>query len=124
MNSMDPKLTALQFNEYINNQDIKGLSSLMAEDFWVKVKKQVAWTSDFVNGWKRFFNNCPTYQNIFTRVESRGNLVILIGYALWSKDSKEEDHCIWTATIENDLVAKWQIYEDIEDNRKKFNITQ
>ncbi len=123
MNSKDPKLTALQFNEYITNQDIKGLSSLMAEDFWVKVKKEIPWTSDFINGWKRFFKFNPTYKNIFTRVESRGNLVILIGYALWSKDSKEEDHCIWTATIKNDLLSKWQIYEDIEENRKKFKIS-
>ncbi len=123
MNNRDPKLTALQFNEYINNQDIKGLSSLMTEDFWVKVKKEPVWNRDMIDGWKRFFNDNPTYQNFFTRVESRENLVILIGYALWSKDSKEEDHCIWTATIENDLLVKWQIYEDIEDNRKKLNIT-
>ena len=123
MNLRDPKLTALQFNEYINNQDIKGLSSIMAEDFWVKVKKEPVWNRDMINGWNRFFNDNPTYKNIFTRVESRENLVILIGYALWSKDSKEEDHCIWTATIENDLLVKWQIYEDIEDNRKKLKIT-
>ena len=71
--------------------------------------------------WRLWKTN--TFSNIFTRVESRDNLVILIGYALWSKDSKEEDHCIWTATIENDLLSKWQIYEDIEENRKKFNIS-
>ena len=123
MNSKDPKLTALQFNEYINNQDVKGLSSLMAKDFWVKVKKEEIWNRDMINGWQRFFSDHPTYKNIFTRVESRENLVILIGYALWSKDSKEEDHCIWTTTIENDLLVNWRLYEDIEDNRKKLNIT-
>jgi len=122
MNKRDPKLTALQFNEYITNQDIKGLSSLMVEDFWVKVKKEPVWNRDMIDGWKRFFNDNPTYQNFFTRVESRENLVILIGYALWSKDSKEEDHCIWTATIENDLLVNWRLYEDMEDNRKKLNI--
>jgi hypothetical protein len=123
MNKRDPKLTALQFNEYINNQDIKGLSSLMAKDFWVKVKKEPVWNRDMINGWLRFFKDNPTYKNIFTRVESRENLVILIGYALWSKDSKEEDHCIWTTTIENDLLVNWRLYEDTEDNRKKLNIT-
>jgi hypothetical protein len=82
LNSKDPKLTALQFNEYINNQDIKGLSSLMAKDFWFKVKKEPVWNRDMIKGWKRFFSDNPTYQNIFTRVESRENLVILIGYAL------------------------------------------
>lgn len=33
INKVDPKLTALQFNEYINSQDIDGLSSLMTEDY-------------------------------------------------------------------------------------------
>ncbi|MFX1411782.1 MAG: hypothetical protein ACFFA6_15660 [Promethearchaeota archaeon] len=77
---------------------------------------------DMVNGWIDFFKNFPTYKNYFTRVESRDNLVILIGYAKWSKDSLEEDHAIWTAGIENDLVTEWCIYEDTEENRKKFNI--
>jgi len=122
MNSKDPKLTALQFNECINNQDIKGLSSLMAEDH-IFIDSDRNFTRDMINGWKRFFNDNPTYKNIFTRIESRENLVIIIGYCLWSKDSKEEDHYIWTTTIENDLLVNWQIYKDIEDNRKKLKIT-
>ena len=122
MNKRDPKLTALQFNEYINNQDIKGLSSLMGVGFWVKVKKEPVWITDMINGWNRFFKEWPSYKNIFTRVESRDNLVILIGYAIWSKDSKEEDHCIWTATIKDDLLSNWQIYEDTKENRTKLNI--
>ena len=91
MNSKDPKLTALQFNEYINNQDINGLSNLMTEDH-IFIDRKGDHYGDMVNGWKEFFNNFPTYKNYFTRVESRDNLVILIGYAKWSKDSLEEDH--------------------------------
>ncbi len=75
-----------------------------------------------VNGWKEFFRNYPTYKNYFKRVESIDNLVILIGYAKWSKDSLVEDHAIWTAKIENDLVAEWCIYEDTDENRKKFSL--
>lgn len=55
-------------------------------------------------------------------MESRGNLVILIGYAKWSKDSLEEDHAIWTAKVEEDRVAEWCIYEITEENRIKFNL--
>jgi ketosteroid isomerase-like protein len=121
MNPKDPKLTALQFNECINNQDIKGISNLMTKDH-VFIDHHRDSFRDMVNGWKEFFQNFPTYKNTFTRVESRENLVILIGYARWSKDSLEEDHAIWTATIENDLVAEWHIYEDTEENRKKLNI--
>ena len=121
MNSKDPKLTALQFNEYISNQDINGLSNLMTEDH-IFIDRKGDRYGDMVNGWIEFFNNFPTYKNYFTRVESRDNLVILIGYAKWSKDSLEEDHAIWTATIEDDLVAEWHIYENTEQNQKKFNI--
>ena len=39
------------------------------------------------------------------------------------KDPKlTEDHAIWTAKIENDLVVEWCIYEDTEENRKKFSL--
>ncbi|MFX1571426.1 MAG: hypothetical protein ACFFB0_01650 [Promethearchaeota archaeon] len=121
MNKRDPKLTALLFNECINNQDIKRLTSLMSDDH-VFIDRHGDCYGDMVKGWMEFFDNYSTYKNIFTRIESQDNLVILIGYAKWSKDSLEEDHAIWTATIENDLVTKWQIYEDTEKNRKKLNI--
>lgn len=125
MNSRDPKLIALLFNECINNQDIKGLSSFMTEDHtFIDRKNEVtAGKEAMTKGWLDFFNQFPNYKNIFLRVESQGDdLVILIGYANWSKDS-EKDHAIWTATIEDDLVAEWRIYEDREENRKKFNIS-
>jgi len=123
MNSKDPKLTALQFNEYINNQDIKGLSNLMTEDhtFIDREGGVFKGKESMTKGWMDFFNQFPDYRNIFTRVESRDNLVIIIGYAIWSKESSE-DHVIWTAKIEDDLVAEWRIYVDTEENRKKFNI--
>jgi ketosteroid isomerase-like protein len=123
MNSKDPKLTALQFNEYINSQDIKGLSGLMTEDHTLIVREGdvVKGKESNTKGWIDFFNQFPDYKNVFNRVESRDNLVIIIGYAKWSKESTD-DHVIWTAKIEDDLVAEWRIYEDTEENRRKFNI--
>ena len=122
MNLSDPKLTALQFNECINNQDINGISKLMTKDY-VFIDRKGDSYRDMVNGWLEFFQNFPTYKNFFSRVDSKENLVILIGYAIWSKDSSERDHAIWTATIENDLVKEWHIYEDNAENREKLNIT-
>lgn len=123
MNAKDPKLTALQFNEYINNQDIKGLSSLMTENHtFIDREDEVYPGKDpMTRGWMEFFESFPDYQNTFSRVESRDNLVILIGYATWSKGS-DRDHAIWTARIENDLVAEWRIYRDTEQNRRKLEI--
>lgn len=121
MNLRDPKLIALQFNEYINNQDIKGLSKLMTEGhiFIDRANKQYG---DMVNGWKDFFSSFPTYKNYFHRVDSRVNIVILLGYAKWSKDSLKKDYAIWTAKIENDLVSEWRIYEDTEENRRLLEL--
>lgn len=123
MNSKDPKLTALRFNECINNRDIKGLSSLMTEDHTLIVREGEVVKGKETNtkGWTDFFNQFPDYKNIFSRVESRDNLVIIIGYANWSKDSAE-DHVIWTAKVEDDLVAEWRIHHDTEENRKKLGI--
>ncbi len=121
MNIRDPKLVALQFNEYINNQDIEGLISLMTKDH-IFIDRAGNQYGDMINGWKEFFTNYPTYRNYFNIVESRGNLVILLGYAKWSKDSLEKDYAIWTAKIENDQVKIWQIYEDIEENRKNLGL--
>ena len=123
MNTRDPKLTALQFNEYINGQDIKGLSSLMTEDhtFIDREDEVYKGKETMTKGWIEFFASFPDYQNTFTRVDSRNDLVILIGYATWSKGSSA-DHAIWTARIEDDRVAEWRIYHDTERNRRKLEI--
>jgi len=55
--------------------------------------------------WVSFFEEFPDYRNIFTRVESQNNFVILIGYSTCSYEPLDGP-AIWTATIENDLVAK------------------
>ena len=119
----DPKLIALQFNEYINNHDIKGLTSLMTNDhtFIDRANDIYKGKDVMTEGWIDFFKNYPVYKNTFTRVESRDNVVILIGYAFWSEDCPH-DKAIWTVKIENDLVAEWRIYEDTEENRNRLRI--
>lgn len=123
MNTKDPKLTALQFNEYINRQDIKGLNSLMTEDYtFIDRANEVTRGKDvMIKGWLEFFKTYPEYKNTFTRIDSDDELVILIGYAYWSK-KEPHDPAIWTARIKNDRVAEWRIYENTKKNRKKFKI--
>ncbi|UCF62566.1 MAG: nuclear transport factor 2 family protein [Anaerolineaceae bacterium] len=123
MNRVDPKLTALQFNEYINSQDIDGLSSLMTEDHtFIDRKDEVDEGKDtMIKGWTEFFKSFPDYKNTFEKVESRGDLVILYGFATWEKGS-DPDYAIWTARVESDLVAEWRIYEYTGENKRKFNL--
>ena len=123
MNKRDPKLVALQFNEYINKQDIKGLASLMTDghtfiDHAGAVDKG---KESMTKGWIEFFDSFPEYKNTFDRVESHDDLVILIGHAYWSEKNKY-DPAIWTAKIEDDRVAEWRIYEDTAENRRKLGI--
>ena len=124
MNIVDPKLTALQFNESINRQNIYELSSLMPKDHtFIDRKGEVFKGKEaMTKGWIDFFKSYPDYKNTFERVESQGDLVLLYGYATWQKGS-EPDYAIWTARIVDDLVAEWRIYEDTLDNKGKFNLT-
>ncbi len=75
-----------------------------------------------IKGWIDFFKAFPEYKNTFTRVQSQGELVILYGYATWQIGATP-DYVIWTARVENDLVAEWRIYEDSQENKKQFNMT-
>jgi len=123
MNTVDPKLTALQFNEHIDNQNIEGLSGLMTDDHTFIDREDAVYRGKetMTRSWMEFFRSYPGYHNTFTRVESHGDVVILIGYATWSKGTPP-DHAIWKATIRDDRVAEWRIYEDTEENRALLGI--
>ena len=75
MNSVDPKLTALQFNEYINRQDVDGLSGLMTEGHtFVDRKGEVdRGKATMTQRWTDFFKSFPDYRNTFQRANPRGN---------------------------------------------------
>jgi predicted SnoaL-like aldol condensation-catalyzing enzyme len=124
MNSRDPKLTSLLFNEAINRQDVDSLSALMTEDhtFIDREGKVGRPKSSMIDGWRRFFGMFPAYKNTFTRIESQGELVVIVGHAFWT-DQQPYDPVIWTARIENDLVAEWRVYDDSEEIRKSLQIT-
>ena len=123
MNKRDPKLIALLFNECINNRDIQGLSNLMTEDhkFIDRQNEVTAPKEKMVEGWFEFFESFPEYQNYFPKLESKGDTVIIPGYAIWEIGG-EKDHAIWVARVEDDRVSEWRIFDDTLENRKKLNI--
>ncbi len=63
----------------------------------------------------------PEYRNTFVRLESRDDLVVILGHAYWN-EKETHDPAIWVAKIEDDSVAEWRIYYDIDENRRKFLI--
>ncbi len=123
MKSSDPKTVALEFNKCINRHDVEGLSALMPADhiYIDREGRSDRSKSGMVRAWEEFFQAFPKYRNIFHRVESFNNLVIMVGYAYWDKDNRH-DPAIWVAKIAGGLVAEWRIYYDTEENRKKFGV--
>jgi ketosteroid isomerase-like protein len=118
MCTKDPKLIVLLFNECINNQDITGLTNLMTENhlFIDSSKDKYQGKELMTEGWKDFFNQYPDYHNYFSIIESRENLVIIIGHSTCSYEPLDGP-ALWTAKVENDLVSEWHVYLDTQDNR-------
>jgi predicted SnoaL-like aldol condensation-catalyzing enzyme len=74
-----------------------------------------------VDGWTEFFNSYPNYRNHFSIVESRDNLVLMIGHSTCSYDPLDGP-ALWTAKVENGLVSEWSVYLDTLENRKMLNL--
>ena len=117
MNTRDPKLTALLFNECINARDIEGLGTLMADNISLisfggpgTVDKE-----ESIKAWSSFFKAEPEFRNHFSRMESRDNFVIIIGKNTYK-------NVLWSAIIENDKVSEWQVYDDTAENRERLKI--
>jgi len=74
------------------------------------------------NAWIQFFNLCPDYKNHFTRIGSKDDRVVIIGFSTCS--NKELDGpALWTALLKNDLIDEWRILDDTNENRKLLGIS-
>jgi predicted SnoaL-like aldol condensation-catalyzing enzyme len=124
MNTYDPLLIALQFNECTNSRDLDGPALLMTDDHvFIDRDRKIHQAKEFmVRAWRQFFHMFPNDKNTFTRIEARGNFVLIRGHAYWG-DSQPNDPAIWTATIVHDHVRERHIYADTEQNRAAFNLS-
>ena len=120
---VDPASIALQFNAQINARDLAALAALMSPDhrFVDRDGQVTAGKEAMLDAWQRFFVRFPEYHNTFTQVESKGDLVVMCGYATWQAGGAP-DHAIWTARIEGGLVAEWRIYADCNENPRIFGL--
>jgi predicted SnoaL-like aldol condensation-catalyzing enzyme len=123
MNTRDPKITALQFNQCIADHDLEGLARLMTGDHaFVESDGTVHQPKrEMVEKWRQFFEAFPEYRNTFDRVQSKANLVVMLGSAFWSEE-QPYDPAIWTATVVDDLVHEWRIYTDTLENRAQLGL--
>ncbi len=118
-----PIAVAIRFNDHINNQDLDKLAELMTEDhrFIDSDGDEVQGRERMTKSWADFFRQFPDYRNIFTQVESRDNLVIIIGHSVCSEKSLNGP-AIWTALIKDNRTEEWRVYKDTEEIRKQLGI--
>ena len=123
MDDIDPKLVVRKFNQSINNRDIEGLANLISDDhIFIDSSGEVHRGKERMTaGWSDFFSQYPDYRNHFSVVESRKNLVLVIGHSTCSHKPLDGP-ALWTARVENGLVAEWRVYFDTPENREKLNL--
>lgn len=111
MDSSKLILTALRFNEKINQRDLEGLAELMTDDhtFIDNSGKAAKGKSVMKEGWRDFFKKYPDYQNIFTCVTTQDDVVVMIGHSTCSYKPLDGPN-IWTAKVRNGLVSEWRVY--------------
>jgi ketosteroid isomerase-like protein len=111
MDSSKLILTALRFNERINQRDVEGLAELMTDGHTFidnsggVTKGKLA----MKEGWRDFFEKYPDYQNIFTCVTTQDNVVVIVGRSTCSYKPLEGPN-IWTAKVRGGLVSEWRVY--------------
>lgn len=110
MDSSKLMLTALRFNDRINQQDLEGLVELMTDDHtFIDSEGNVTKGKNAMkDGWREFFKKYPDYRNKFTSVTAQDNVVVMIGYSTCSFKPLEGPS-IWTAKIRNGFVSEWKV---------------
>ena len=110
MDSSKLMLTALRFNERINQQDVEGLAELMTDDHtFIDNSGNASKGKDVMKeGWREFFKKYPDYRNILTCVTIQNNIVVMIGYSSCSFKPLEHPS-IWTARIRRGCVSEWKV---------------
>jgi ketosteroid isomerase-like protein len=119
----EDKATVLQFNEYINKQNLDGLATLMTDDhtFIDSANNIIHGKEKSLEAWKGFFELFPDYRNIFANLEPQNGLVVIAGHSI-SSDKRLDGPALWTAKIKDNKVAEWRVYADTPENRKQLNI--
>lgn len=123
MNQRDLQSIVLRFNECINNRDAEGLANLMTEETEIimgdvtdrRGKQAVK------EAWIEFFNLFPDYKNHFKKLVTHGDRVHVIGFSTCS-NRVLDGPALWTARVENGLIAEWRILEDNPENRKSLGL--
>jgi ketosteroid isomerase-like protein len=120
---MDPRDITQQFNHAITNRDPDALASLMTDDhqFVDTRAKMVSGKEACLQAWRGFFEQFGDYRNVFTRLEQRGDIVIVVGYSECATRALGGP-ALWTSTVRDNKVAEWRVYEDTPATRASLGL--
>jgi hypothetical protein len=119
----DSKAVTLRFIDCINNGDSEGLKALQTEDFTLIDMGGDAFVGR--DGWEDYFTSYPDYKIHIEKILFSGKDVAIIGKTTGSHvEPKIEvlETVLWIAEVRAGLVAKWQIYSDIEQAKKALGL--
>lgn len=111
------------FNDAITSHDPGRMASFMSDDHTLvdSAGTRVTGRKDCIVAWERFFGQFPDYKNNFEHMELQGNVVITFGHSNCS-DERLRGPALWTATIKNNLIQEWRVYNDTAENRKLIGV--
>lgn len=122
MGTPDPIKVAMAFVEQINGHDVDGICGLMTTDhrYIDSDEEEFAGRDTMRQVWQGFLDWFPNYTIRVTRAVADGDFVVLIGrargtYAVGGELRPEnawDTPVVWTATVESERVATWQVYCD------------
>lgn len=123
MNTDEQIDIVLQFNEYINKQNLDGLAALMTDDhtFIDSANNIIHGKEKMLEAWSRFFELFPDYRNIFESFELQNDFIVITGHYICS-DKQLNGPALWTARVKDNKVAEWRVYKDTSESRKQLDI--
>ena len=118
------KAVVQRFNDFINAQDIEGLSRAMTEDhvFIDAANSQVSGKQACLRAWRGFFAAFPDYRNHFAQFVAREELVAVAGRSSCS-DRRLDGPALWTARVRGNCVMEWRVLEDNASNRRSLGLS-
>ena len=122
---------AFNFVEKINKHDLKNLIKLMSTDHTLIVfdNNPEKGKNIMKNAWKSYFDICPNYMIYISQYAIKNDTVSFLGrttgsHRKISRIDEFEETLIFTATIKNNRISKWQLLNDTPDNRKSVNLEE
>ena len=81
-------------------------------------------TDQVLDAWRGFFDAFLAYRNDWATLIPIGSTLIAVGRSVCSTEPALEGPAIWTATITDDKVSEWRVYDDTPANRRRLGIGQ